>query len=411
MNINIKVIDSIMGSGKSQYAIQLMNEDTTNDYIYITPYLDEIKRIRENCKSRKFVEPKENEEHRIFTKSKSLKVWLKTNANIATTHSLFKIIDEETKALLNASNYVLVLDEVMDVVQQIPLSKSDQWLIFEESKLLDVEENGRVILGEGVDKYEESGGNGKFTELIYMAKLGRLFKFQNVVLLWEFPVEVFSYFKEVIILTYLFDGQIQKYFFDYYDVPYTKHMIIKNNDKYEMVDYDKSVDKNRINFLKDKITIHKEEKLNSIGKDLNCLSYTWYKECSTSVKEKMGLNIYNYFRNVQKVKSQDCLWTSFKEFNLNVPSYKRAFIPHNLRATNEYSNTHTLAYCVNRYVSPFLINYFKGKNVIVNQELYGLSEMLQWIWRSRIRNDEEINIYIPSSRMRNLLIKYLDGNI
>ena len=57
-----------MGSGKSQYAIQLMNEDKENDYIYITPYLDEIKRIRENCKSRSFVEPKENEEERIFTK-------------------------------------------------------------------------------------------------------------------------------------------------------------------------------------------------------------------------------------------------------------------------------------------------------------------------------------------------------
>jgi hypothetical protein len=50
-----------MGRRKSQYAIQKMNEDTINDYIYITPYLDEIKRIRENCKSRKFVEPKENE--------------------------------------------------------------------------------------------------------------------------------------------------------------------------------------------------------------------------------------------------------------------------------------------------------------------------------------------------------------
>ena len=94
-----------------------------------------------------------------------------------------------------------------------------------------------------------------------------------------------------------------------------------------------------------------------------------------------------------------------------VPSYKRVFIPHNLRATNEYSNTHTLAYCVNRYISPFLINYFKTKDVNVNQELYALSEMLQWIWRSRIRNDESINIYIPSSRMRKLLIEYLDCKI
>ena len=400
-----------MGSGKSQYAIQLMNEDSTNDYIYITPYLDEIKRIRENCRGRSFVEPKENEEQRIFTKSKSLKIWLKNNSNIATTHSLFKIIDDETRQLLSASNYVLVLDEVMDVVQQIPLSKSDQWLIFEESKLLEVEESGRVILGEGADKYEESGGSGKFTELIYMAKLGRLFKFQNIVLLWEFPVEIFSYFKEVVILTYLFDGQVQKYFFDYYDVPYTKHMVVKDGDRYKMVEYDKTIDKERIAFLKNKITIHSDDKLNSIGKESNALSYTWYKDSATTVKEKMGLNICNYFRHIQKVKSQDCLWTSFKEFNLNVPSYKRAFIPHNLRATNEYSNTHTLAYCVNRYVSPFLINYFKGKDVVVNQDLYGLSEMLQWIWRSRIRNDEDINIYIPSSRMRGLLIKYLNGEV
>ena len=400
-----------MGSGKSQYAIQLMNEDTTNDYIYITPYLDEIKRIRENCRGRSFVEPKENEEQRIFTKSKSLKIWLKNNSNIATTHSLFKIIDDETRQLLSASNYVLVLDEVMDVVQQIPLSKSDQWLIFEESKLLEVEESGRVILGEGADKYEESGGSGKFTELIYMAKLGRLFKFQNIVLLWEFPVEIFSYFKEVVILTYLFDGQVQKYFFDYYDVPYTKHLVVKDGDRYKMVEYDKTIDKERIAFLKNKITIHSDDKLNSIGKESNALSYTWYKDSATTVKEKMGLNICNYFRHIQKVKSQDCLWTSFKEFNLNVPSYKRAFIPHNLRATNEYSNTHTLAYCVNRYVSPFLINYFKGKDVVVNQDLYGLSEMLQWIWRSRIRNDEDINIYIPSSRMRGLLIKYLNGEV
>lgn len=115
-----------MGSGKSQYAIQKMNEDKDNDYIYTTPYLDEIKRIRENYKSRKFVEPKEDEKQKIFSKIKSLKLCLKKGENIATTHSLFKIVDEETRQLLDASNYILILDEVMDIVQQIPLTKSDQ---------------------------------------------------------------------------------------------------------------------------------------------------------------------------------------------------------------------------------------------------------------------------------------------
>ena len=32
-----------------------------------------------------------------------------------------------------------------------------------------------------------------------------------------------------------------------------------------------------------------------------------------------------------------------------------------------------------------------------------LSEMIQWIWRSAIRDGKEIWIYIPSSRMRGLL--------
>lgn len=45
----------------------------------------------------------------------------------------------------------------------------------------------------------------------------------------------------------------------------------------------------------------------------------------------------------------------------------------------------------------------------MDAELYALSEMLQWIWRSRIRNGEEINIYVASKRMRGLLIRWMNG--
>ena len=37
--------------------------------------------------------------------------------------------------------------------------------------------------------------------------------------------------------------------------------------------------------------------------------------------------------------------------------------------------------------------------------------MLQWIWRSRIRKGENINIYIPSMRMRQLLKNWLDMSL
>lgn len=92
---------------------------------------------------------------------------------------------------------------------------------------------------------------------------------------------------------------------------------------------------------------------------------------------------------------------------IKVKNYKRAFIAHNLRATNDYSHTHTLAYAVNRFINPYLVKYFSKKNVKVDEDMYALSEMIQWIFRSRVRNDESINIYIPSSRMRKLLIEFL----
>jgi len=54
-------------------------------------------------------------------------------------------------------------------------------------------------------------------------------------------------------------------------------------------------------------------------------------------------------------------------------------------------------------------NLLMKRNVRLDQDTYALAEMLQWIFRSRIRNDEPIDIYVPSERMRSLLIKWLEG--
>lgn len=407
--MKINVIDSIMGSGKSQYAIQFMNESIDDNFIYITPYLDEVDRIKTSCNNRVFIEPKECEEAKIYSKSKSLKELMKSGSDIATTHSLFKIVDEEAEQILEASSYTLILDEVMDVVQQIPINRADLDLLFTKSEILKVDEYGMVILGKDAEEYINYG-KGKFSKLIHMAKLKRLFMFENTIMLWEFPVDIFRYFKEVYILTYLFDGQVQKYFFDFYNVEYEKFSINKINNRYEMIPYSNDLDINRKLDIKKLVCIY-DGKLNDIGKLENSLSVTWYEKSTGIIREMMGNNIYNYFKNINQSKSNDSLWTCYKEYRLEVKSFKRAFIPHNLRATNEYSKTHSLAYGVNRYISPYLIRYFKTKNINVNQDIYAVSEMVQWIWRSRIRNGESISIYIPSSRMRKLFIKWLNNEL
>ena len=68
-----------------------------------------------------------------------------------------------------------------------------------------------------------------------------------------------------------------------------------------------------------------------------------------------------------------------------------------------------MAFMLNLFMNPNEVNYFISQNVKVNEELLAVSDMLQWIFRSSIRDDKPINIYIPSSRMRNLLKDWLDN--
>ena len=54
------------------------------------------------------------------------------------------------------------------------------------------------------------------------------------------------------------------------------------------------------------------------------------------------------------------------------------------------------------------MSFFAKQGVTINPEHFALSEMLQWVWRSAIRDDKPINLYIPSRRMRELLIDWIN---
>lgn len=107
------------------------------------------------------------------------------------------------------------------------------------------------------------------------------------------------------------------------------------------------------------------------------------------------------------------MWTTFKDYRnrLKGKGYSNQFVSYNCRSTNDYDDRFNLAYCVNVYLHPGITQFFKQRGINIDEDLYGLSEMIQWIWRSRIRKGENINIYIPSIRMRNLLIAWMKMNL
>ena len=52
--------------------------------------------------------------------------------------------------------------------------------------------------------------------------------------------------------------------------------------------------------------------------------------------------------------------------------------------------------------------YLERNGATINEDMYALSELVQWTFRSRIREGEPINLYIPSERMRDILINWLN---
>ncbi|MBG9776178.1 hypothetical protein [Brevibacillus laterosporus] len=405
----IKVVDSIMGSGKSSAAINMINSDTENNYIYITPYLPEVERIKVDCSTRKFHEPKIfSKEGELYSKFDSLHELLKKNKNIVSTHALFRRSNEETKELIYSGNYVLILDEVMDVVEQLEMKKSDMQMLFDYG-LLSVFD-GYVIWNEDNPKAQEY--DGRFNDLKQMALNRNLIMYKDTILMWTFPADIFKSFKEVYILTYMFSSQIQKYYYDMNNITYKEYEAVYLNDDYMFKEKrDKQTYKELKQDLKKKINIY-QGSLNSIGDTDFTLSMSWYKK-KKDVVIKLKYNTENYFKHKAKTSSALNMWTTFTEYKSKVKGngYTKGFISCNARAVNKFKHKTSLAYLINRYANPIVLGFFEERGIKIDQDLYALSEMLQWVWRSAIREGKEINLYIPSKRMRTLFNSWLDDEI
>ena len=52
--------------------------------------------------------------------------------------------------------------------------------------------------------------------------------------------------------------------------------------------------------------------------------------------------------------------------------------------------------------------FYQNNGVDVYEDDYALSIMVQWIWRSAIRDGKKIWLYVPSKRMRDLLTNWIE---
>lgn len=404
-NCDVRVVDAIMGTGKTASIVNMINSSEDDErFIYITPLLSEADRIMTQCKKKYFRTPKFQGNS---SKLDNLKKLIKEERNIASTHALFQKFDNELIGLCRSSDYTLIMDEVADVIQEYYMSDYDFETIM--SKYAYIREDTKQL----VWREEYKNYVGDYSEHKRLMELGSLVYYGNSLMCWLFPIDVFRAFRKIYILTYRFDLQLQRYYYDYYGLPYT-YMSVEGDslDTYHLVDFDR--DKNYVKYDYSKlIHIHSAEKINRIGDTNSALSKTWYE----SNKDGGGIkrlknNICNFFINVTGHGSSCNMWTTFKdyEYKLRGKGYSNGFLPLNSRSTNEFRDRDCIAYPVNRYLNPFVKNFFITNKITVDEDGYALTEMLQFIWRSAIRDGKEIWVYIPSKRMRKLLENWIEEN-
>ena len=353
----IEVVDRIMGGYKTTDAINHMN-DTNEKFMYVTPFLAEVDRVLKevwNCST-------PNNWNTEGSKRVSLLDMANKGRNIVATHALFKMLVRDDYSYFY--DYELILDEVVDPIEVMDITTDDIHMLIATGKIVINSETSVV-------SFTESGYDGTFTYLKQLCATSNVVYVNDTFLVWNFPIEIFKSFKSVKILTYLFEGSILSSYFKYSDIEYT---LVKDDDS---------------------------EKRAEIREKLNVY-----------IGSEMSERTKNLFGRKFKTGASENAFTTFKDFQSQVKGggYATGFIAVNSRATNNFSHKKSMAYFANRYMNPNVVKFFYDGGVSVNQDLWALGELLQWVWRGNIRNKEnnEMNLYVPSKRMRNLLMNWLN---
>ena len=402
----IHVVDSIMGSGKTSSAINFINSlPSDTKFMFVAPYLSEVQRIADACWFKNVKRP-------IYLDGKkinSLYNLLQNGENIVTTHALFQRIGQEGIDSIKRNGYICFIDETIDCI--VPYDQDNDGLnAFDTEALLtayvDVDESNMV-------KWKNEKYHGVFSAHKVLADNRQLVKYNDKLLMKVFRLDILLAFKEIYVMTYLFEGSFMSSYFKYFGLEYDNLYITGNGiDTYSFTG-DKSKETVPRKDYRKLITIIDIDRMNEIGNGEYDLSYSWYKRVGNADKlEQMQKNLHNFFIEIVGSKSSRNLWTTFNAFKgrLSGKGYAKGYVAINTRASNEHINRDVVAYTVNRFVNPNISNFFKGRGIEQDEDLFALSEMIQCIWRSSIRRDDTIILYIPSRRMRKLLQNWIEQN-
>jgi hypothetical protein len=402
MNKTITIKDYPCGSGKTTSMIDSFKQE--EKYLVILPYLTEVDRVIADALNITFVQPSA-EDNIHNTKTESLKELLLTGCNIATTHSMYERLVPLAEAGL-LEDYNIIIDEVPEVVQSVSSkSKTSIIEIYIKGGFIEVEDTGLVSATDKWREKKEEVADTLSNKILTYAETGCLYLLGEHMFVWAMPSKLLTSGKSVTIMTFKAEGSLLVSYMNKLSLP---HIIERDKHK-EYAFREQAAD--LIN-LEDIPSISKL-KLSHTGQQEGMGSAVYCSKLSGGLKnlrarQLRGLDLSNVLLTCKK----DAWFKDNGKAGVFAQSSKMFentnWIANTTRGTNEYAHCSHLIYLYDQHINPLVARWLNNNSRYFD-DAYALTELIQWVWRSRIRRGEPITLYLPAPRMRGILIDWLEG--
>ena len=400
----IKIIDKPCGSGKTTAMINNFNNQ--DKYLVIVPLLSEVDRIVEGSKDVEFVQPHANDNN-AGTKYVSLEEHLILGRNIVSTHKMYESLVPLAKAGL-LSDYHIIIDEVPDVVQTIAKkSKTSIDEFYIDTGFIEMDEgSGLVSPTQKWIDIRDQVSDTLNPKILSAALSGCLYLQDRQMFIWALPQEILQAGLSLTVLTYKSEGSLFVAYLRKLGLPFE----LETN---ESMDEKFKEDASKLVTIKD-IPALSKLKLTFTGQQRGQISASFYNKVAGSLKNLRE-------RKLKGVDVKNILITCKKDAWLNPTNDNQVklgpfakdsrlgeanWIPNTTRGTNNYAHCSHLIYLYDQYPHPFITRWL-GDSSKEFADAYALTELIQWVWRSRVRKGQPITVYLPSTRMRALFEEWL----
>lgn len=420
MNNKVEVLDAIMGSGKTTEIFKWIDANPEYSYIYVSPMLTEVDtdgRIHQEVNNVYFHSPISDKDR---NKTDDMNRLLAEGKSIACTHSLYLSMNNYSMDLIQMGNYCVIFDEEINVMSDFKgYSVEDILWLEQEGYITRDELDGSVIWNKEDDLLENSEHSYSYFKNLCDKKSLYITRFdknsspdKKVMMISQVPVRLLECASRVIAITYMFKGSVLDCFLKlkgFKTVPFTEVKV--NNLK--------------PSHYKDLLTlIPPDEKTKKLS-----LSASWWLNRASGEDVKA---VRNYIlRNSRKYAGtpEKLSFTLPKDRTKDLNKHKSTvtvnpigFVYHKnedgekvhnwisaqTRATNKYSNKTTMIHCYNRFPLLTVSSYLQDYKQPLNQDVFALSELLQWAFRGCLRKGEPMVLCCASQRMYNLADKWLN---